>query len=469
MSVLPLMFDLKRGPVVLTGAGAPALAKLALLRSRGADILWYPLAELGGDMPGQGGTVEIRPGEPKTSELEGAIALVLASGSAHDERLSAFAQKRGIPVNVVDKPERSTFYFPAIADRGEVVVAIGTGGASPVLARRLREQIEAILPQRAGELAAFIGRWRHRLRVRFGTVGGREFWEGFVDGPLGAGVLEGRPEEAEAFLAGLDDREAIAPKAPIGRVTLVGAGPGDPDLLTLKALHALQNADAVFYDELVTPEILGRARREAVLIPSGRRKDKPGPGQDMIHRQMIEAARAGKQVVRLKGGDPFVFGRGGEEVEAMRAAGVPVSVIPGITAAMGAAAEWQIPLTYRNESDGIAFVTAHRAAGAEDEDGATDWSRFTDPQTTVAIYMGLGQADAIRDSLIAAGRNPATPVAVIDRATREGSQALCGSLAELAVLAGKAQGPALLILGEAVKRSKAWQKLRERAKELAPE
>lgn len=463
MSVLPLFLDLASGPVVLTGAGAPALAKLTLLRARGASIRWYPLAPLPDGIPGEGGTLAAGTGEPDEAELGGVIAFILASGSETDEKLARFARARGIPVNAVDRPELSTFYFPAIAERGEVVVAIGTGGASPVLARRLRERIEAILPHRIGELAAQLGRWRHRLRARFGSAGSREFWERVIDGPVGVSVLEGHAEDAESWFAALDGSE-ISAKAPQGRVTLVGAGPGDPDLLTLKALQALQNADVIFYDELVTPEVLNRARRDAAMIPVGRRKGKPGPGQEEIHRLMIEAARAGKHVVRLKGGDPFVFGRGGEEIEALREANIAVSSIPGITAAIGAAAEWQMPLTYRGNADGIAVITAQRAAG----EGPVDWARLADPKTTVAIYMGLGEAEAIRNGLIAAGRDPHTPAVVIDRATRSDSRAFAGLLAELDVLAQKAEGPALIVVGTAVERSKAWRQSCAREVALEP-
>jgi uroporphyrin-III C-methyltransferase / precorrin-2 dehydrogenase / sirohydrochlorin ferrochelatase len=454
MSYLPLFVDLAHGPVVLTGAGAPALGKLALLRARRADVRWYPLGTVPANLPDGDGMLDIRSGEPMACHLDGAIAFVLASGSEVDKRLGRYARARGIPVNAVDRPELSTCHFPAIVDRGKVLVAIGTGGASPVLARRLREIVEAMLPQRIGELAALIGRWRHRLRARFGSVGSRAVWERFIDGPVGTGVLEGRVADAEAWLASLD-AQSLA-RAPVGSVALVGAGPGDPDLLTLKALHALQNADVIFYDELVTPEILNRARRDAAKILVGRRKAKPGPGQHEIHRRMIEAARDGARVVRLKGGDPFVFGRGGEEVEALRAAGIPVTVVPGITAAMGAAAEWQIPLTYRGEAAELTLLTAQRAAGA----AAVDWARVSARSTTVAIYMGLGEAETIRDSLIEAGRDPATPAAVIARATRADSQAFAGPLAKLAALAEQAQGPALVIVGESVARSKAWRSAR---------
>jgi uroporphyrin-III C-methyltransferase / precorrin-2 dehydrogenase / sirohydrochlorin ferrochelatase len=460
MSFLPLFIDLARGPVVLTGAGAPALAKLTLLRARGAHVRWYPLEPVTAELPEGGGALDIRSGEPMACHLDGTLAFVLAAGSEVDDRLARFARARGIPVNAVDRPELSTFHVPAIVDRGELVVAIGTGGASPVLARRLRETIEAALPQRIGELAALIGRWRHRLRARFGSVGSRALWEHFIDGPVGAGVLEGRSAEAETWLASLSAQSLE--RASLGCVALVGAGPGDPDLLTLKALQALQNADVVLYDELVTPEILARARRDAAKIPVGRRKGRPGPGQDDIHRRMIEAARSGARVVRLKGGDPFVFGCGGEEVEALRAAGIPVRVVPGITAAMGAAAEWQIPLTYRGEAAELVVITAQRASG----DAAIDWARVSDRGTTVAIYMGLGEAETIRDALIAAGRDPATPTAVIDRATRRDSRAYAGALADLAALAERAEGPALVIVGEVVARSKAWGKTRARGKVL---
>jgi uroporphyrin-III C-methyltransferase / precorrin-2 dehydrogenase / sirohydrochlorin ferrochelatase len=452
MSYLPVFLDLCGGPVILTGAGAPARAKLETLRTRGATVTWFPLADV--KMPKGVERVRLVRREPMACDLVGAIAFVLASGTQVDDRLALYARERGIPVNAVDRPELSSFHFPAMVSRGEVVVAIGTGGASPVLARRLRERVEAILPEYIGELASFIGRWRTRLGARFGTVGSRALWERFIDGPMGRAVLDGRAGEAEAWLASLSTRAVM--DSPLGSVTLVGAGPGDPDLLTLKALHALQDADIVFFDDLVTPEILARARRDATKISVGRRKGKPGPHQEQIHRRMIDAARAGARVVRLKGGDPFIFGRGGEELEALTAAGIPVFAVPGITAAIGAAAEWQIPLTYRGDAAEFAIVTAQRSA----RDDAIDWARLANAGTTVAIYMGLGEAPSVRDSLIAAGRDPRTPAAVIARATRSDSQAFAGTLAELGALAQKAEGPALLLVGEVVARSRVWRTAR---------
>jgi uroporphyrin-III C-methyltransferase/precorrin-2 dehydrogenase/sirohydrochlorin ferrochelatase len=264
-------------------------------------------------------------------------------------------------------------------------------------------------------------------------------------------VYAGRTHEAEAALIETIDARQ---ESKSGTVFLVGAGPGDPDLLTLRALHALQDADVVFYDELVTPAILDRARRDAERVFVGKRRGQPGIGQDEINRRLVAAARGGKHVVRLKSGDPFVFGRGGEELEYLRDADVPAIVVPGITAALGCAAELGLPLTFRNEATRLSFVTAHRA----DEAAAIDWSGLADAQTTVVVYMGLASAAAVRDGLVAAGRDPATPAAVLARGTRPDAQAAVGRLDALSALAAAAgEGPALLVIGEVVARSTRWR------------
>jgi uroporphyrin-III C-methyltransferase/precorrin-2 dehydrogenase/sirohydrochlorin ferrochelatase len=238
-------------------------------------------------------------------------------------------------------------------------------------------------------------------------------------------------------------------------VTLVGAGPGDPDLLTIKALRALQDADIVFYDELVSPEILDRARRDASRVPVGRRVGKPGIGQEAINRLLIEAAKSGQRAVRLKGGDPFVFGRGGEEVEALREAGVAYSVAPGITAGLGAAAQFEVPLTFRHEALRITFLTAHKAKDAD----AVDWSVLTDEKMTVVVYMGMTAAQSVRAGLLAAGRSPQTPVGVFARVTRPDAQAAVGTLNELPSLVEKIDGgPAVLIIGDVVAHSAPWRR-----------
>jgi uroporphyrin-III C-methyltransferase / precorrin-2 dehydrogenase / sirohydrochlorin ferrochelatase len=270
-------------------------------------------------------------------------------------------------------------------------------------------------------------------------------------------VLAGRAGEADEALKNIADPSAFAgaPSGQVaGRVTLVGAGPGDPDLLTIKALRALQDADIIFYDELVSAEILDRARRDAARVPVGRRVGKPGIGQDAINKLLIDAARSGQRAVRLKGGDPFIFGRGGEEIEALRQAGVAYSVIPGITAGLGAAAESEVPLTFRHEALRITFLTAHKARDAE----AVDWSGMTDQKMTVVVYMGMTAAPAIRAGLLAAGRSPHTPVGVFARATRPDTKSVVGTLDRLPALVDRIDGgPAVLIIGDVVAHSAPWR------------
>src|SRR6185437_3398130 len=422
MRFLPIFLDLQEGPVLLVGGGELAQVKLRLLISAGAHIRWFATDgthDVDGLDSADAARIELATGDPLTTDLGGVIAIFCANAGDIGVAMSARAKAAGVPVNVMDDLDHSTFIFPAIVDRGDVVVAVGTGGSSPVVARRLRERIEAVLPARIGELAGFIGRWRkaiHDLIPEFALR--RRFWERVVDGPIGALVLAGRGDDAERALKGIRDASAFAGSLPSGgaegMVTLVGAGPGDPDLLTVKALRALQDADVIFYDELVNPEILDRARRDAARVPVGRRVGKPGIGQDAINRLLIDAGKSGQRAVRLKGGDPFIFGRGGEEVEALREAGVACSVIPGITAGLGAAAESEVPLNFRHEALRVTFLTAHKARDAE----TVDWSGLTDQKMTVVVYMGITAANAIRDGLLAAGRSPETPVGVFARATR---------------------------------------------------
>jgi uroporphyrin-III C-methyltransferase/precorrin-2 dehydrogenase/sirohydrochlorin ferrochelatase len=462
MRFLPVFLDLQTGPILLAGSGELARAKLRLLLAAGARIRWYAtdghhdVSEL---EAADAARIEFGEGDPLTADLRGVIAILCAGAGDIGIAMSVRAKSVGLPVNVMDDLSHSTFIFPAIVDRGDVVVAIGTGGTSPVVARRVRERIEAVLPARIGDLAGFIGRWRKSIHGRIPEFAlRRRFWERIVDGPIGALVLAGRSDEAEAALKDIADPTAFAgaqaPGLVEGRVTLVGAGPGDPDLLTIKALRALQNADVVFYDELVSPEILDRARRDASRVPVGRRVGKPGIGQDAINKLLIEAAKSGQRAVRLKGGDPLVFGRGGEEIEALREAGVAYSVVPGITAGLGAAAQFEVPLTFRHEALRITFLTAHKARDAE----TVDWSVLTDRKMTVVVYMGMTAAPSIRAGLLAAGRLPQTPVGVFARVTRPDAQAVVGTLDELPALVQRIDsGPAILIIGDVVAHSAPWR------------
>jgi uroporphyrin-III C-methyltransferase / precorrin-2 dehydrogenase / sirohydrochlorin ferrochelatase len=462
MRFLPVFLDLQAGPVLLVGAGELARAKLRLLAAAGARIRWYATDgnhDVSGLDSADAARIELAEGDPLAADLTGVIAILCAGAGDIGPLVSARAKAVGLPVNVMDDLSHSTFIFPAIVDRGDVVVAIGTGGASPVVARRLRERIEAVLPANIGDLASFIGRWRKLIHNRIPEFPlRRRFWERVVDGPIGALVLAGRKDEAEAALKEISDPTAFAGGSASGHaqgsVTLVGAGPGDPDLLTVKALRALQDADVIFYDELVSPEILDRARRDASRVPVGRRVGKPGIGQDAINRLMIEAARSGQRVVRLKGGDPFVFGRGGEEVEALREAGVAYAMVPGITAGLGAAAQFEVPLTFRHEALRITFLTAHKARDAE----TVEWSTLTDERMTVVVYMGMTAAPSVRAGLLAAGRSPQTPVGVFARVTRPDAQAAVGTLDQLPALVEQIDGgPAILIIGDVVAHSAPWR------------
>jgi uroporphyrin-III C-methyltransferase/precorrin-2 dehydrogenase/sirohydrochlorin ferrochelatase len=462
MRFLPVFLDLQTGPVLLVGAGDLARAKLRLLAAAGARIRYFATDgyhDVSGLAADDAARIELAQGDPLTIDLDGVIAILCAGAGDIGVAMSARAKSVGLPVNVMDDLAHSTFIFPAIVDRGDVVVAVGTGGTSPVVARRVRESIEAVLPSRIGDLAGFIGRWRKTIHSRIPEFAlRRRFWERVVDGPIGALVLAGRKDEAEAALNDISDASAfagaLASGKAEGRVTLVGAGPGDPDLLTIKGLRALQDADVVFYDELVSPEILDRVRRDASRVPVGRRVGKPGIGQDAINKLLVESAKSGQRAVRLKGGDGFVFGRGGEEIEALRAAGVAYSVVPGITAGLGAAAQFEVPLTFRHEALRITFLTAHKARDA----ATVDWSALTDEKMTVVVYMGMTAAPSVRSGLLAAGRSPQTPVGVFARVTRPDAQAAVGTLQELPGLIEKIDGgPAILIIGDVVAHSAPWR------------
>jgi uroporphyrin-III C-methyltransferase/precorrin-2 dehydrogenase/sirohydrochlorin ferrochelatase len=471
MRFLPVFLDLASGTVALVGSGPAALNKLRLLRAAGANVRWYPSsADVAEEVLLASpplGRLELSFADPLQADFSEFVAVVSAAGDALDQGVAERARARNIPVNVVDRPDLSSFVIPAVVDRGDVVVAIGTGGGSPVLARRVREWIEAVLPARIGELASLMRRYRERFAtVRHKSVSPRRFWERVIDGPVGQALLAGRSHAAEAALTRAINESALPQKrTDEGVVYLVGAGPGDPDLLTLRALRALQGADVMFYDDLVSEAVLDRARRDAERVFVGKRKGQPGIGQDEINRRLIEAARGGRTVVRLKGGDPFIFGRGGEELEILRQANIPTVVVPGITAALGCAAEAGLPLTYRSDATRLTFITAHRA----DDAATADWSSLADPQTTLVVYMGLASAAAVCEGLIKAGRDAKTPTGVLARGTRPDAKRVVGTLDALPALAQEAgEGPALLIIGEVVARSDAWRTLEHHlAQELA--
>jgi uroporphyrin-III C-methyltransferase/precorrin-2 dehydrogenase/sirohydrochlorin ferrochelatase len=418
---LPLFFDLAGRRVVVVGVGAMADRRAELARSAGAAVFQLEAAT--------------------AADLKGAAAVFVATGDLdRDSDARRAAKQAGVPVNVADRPALSDFILPAIIDRDEVVVAVSTGGASPSLATLLRARIEAVLPERIGALARLAKSFRAQAKALIvDPARRRDYWRRLVDGPAAQLALAG--QEADAWrvaLSELDD--ARRELKSVGSAHIVGAGPGDPDLLTLRAAQLLQEADAILHDELVPLAILNRARREAELVPVGKRKGKPSWAQADIEAEMIRRVRAGQTVVRLKGGDPFIFGRGAEEVDALRAAGLPVSVVPGITAALGAAAAAGIPLTDRRVASSVTFLSGHAAA----KSGGGH---------TYVVYMGATEAASVRDRLLAAGTAPNTPVAIVENGTRPDQRVSVGRLADLARLAlphvaQSDAGPSLIIVGE---------------------
>lgn len=448
MDNLPLFFRLRDQRVLLVGGGEAAAAKARLLLSAGArvEVVSATVSEAIA-LWAESSALTWTPRVFRSGDVRGATIVIAATGdAARDERVSIAARQAGLPVNVVDRPELSTFIVPSIVDRSPVTIGISTNGASPVLARRLREQIERLLPARLGSLARFLASFRGAVKAQVPTFDARrKLWEEVVDGPIARDVLAGRETAGREAVMNRINRQVEDP-APRGHVDIVGAGPGDPELLTLKALRALQDADVVVHDRLVGDGILELVRRDAERLYVGKARANHSVPQDQINALLVAQARAGRRVVRLKGGDPFVFGRGGEELEVLRAAGVSVSVIPGITAATGCAASAGLPLTHRDHASAVTFVTGHGVDGEPD----IDWVALAQPRHTAVVYMGLSRAGTLAARLMAHGRSPETPVAIIENGTRENERVVTGKLSNVAELVRGARvgAPALIVVGE---------------------
>jgi uroporphyrin-III C-methyltransferase/precorrin-2 dehydrogenase/sirohydrochlorin ferrochelatase len=355
-------------------------------------------------------------------------------------------------VNTVDRPELCDFTMPAIVDRGDIVVAVSTQGASPVLAQRVRAAIESVLPPGLGRLAQFAQRFRTAIQSRIADTGSRRrFWDQVLGGPIAAAVLAGDEKRATRDLIRAVNR--AEPKAETGRVSLVGAGPGDPELLTLRAARALREADVIVYDKLVDPAVLEYARRDARRIFVGKSKGDHTLPQAEINALLVAEAKAGRHVVRLKGGDPFVFGRGGEELDVLVAEGVRVEVVPGITAAIGCAAYAGFPLTHRDHASSVVFVSGHSKDGLSD----LDWRALANPRQTIVVYMGVGAAGEVAGKLIEAGLSASTPIAIVENGTRWDQRVIKGELQQAADLIRQhgVAGPALLVIGEVTRAAEA--------------
>ncbi|PAU54579.1 siroheme synthase CysG [Pseudomonas indica] len=449
MDYLPLFHNLQKRQVLVVGGGEVALRKARLLASAGAVLhVVAPLIE-----PQLVDLVERTGGQSVVrgyldSDLDGCVLAIAATDDETlNARVSQDAHAKGVPVNVVDAPALCSVIFPAIVDRSPLLVAVSSGGDAPVLARLIRARIETWIPAAYGRLAGLAKKFRSQVKKQLPDVQQRRvFWEDVFQGGIAERVFAGQESEAERLL---EEKLAGAQTQALGEVYLVGAGPGDPDLLTFRALRLMQQADVVLYDRLVAPAIIELCRRDAERIYVGKQRADHALPQEQINQQLVSLARQGKRVLRLKGGDPFIFGRGGEEIEELAANGIPFQVVPGITAASGCAAYAGIPLTHRDYAQSVRFVTGHL------KDGSCDlpWSDLTAPGQTLVFYMGLVGLPSICEQLIRHGRAADTPAALVQQGTTPGQRVFTGTLADLPrqVAEHEVHAPTLVIVGEVVR------------------
>lgn len=448
MEYLPLFHNLRGSQVLIVGGGEIALRKSRLIADAGAllrvvapaiDVQLLELVQASGGVAITRGYQE--------SDLDGCQLVIAATDEqALNATVSADARRRCVPVNVVDAPALCSVIFPAIVDRSPLVVAVSSGGDAPVLARLIRAKLETWIPSAYGELAGLAARFRQQVKNLYPDVQQRRaFWEEVFQGPIADRQLAGQGAEAQRLLQAKVD--GAPPHAP-GEVYLVGAGPGDPDLLTFKALRLMQQADVVLYDRLVAPPILELCRRDAERIYVGKRRAEHAVPQDQINQQLVVLAKQGKRVLRLKGGDPFIFGRGGEEIEELAAHGIPFQVVPGITAASGCSAYAGIPLTHRDYAQSVRFVTGHLKDGTSD----LPWHDLVSPAQTLVFYMGLIGLPIICEQLIRHGRAADTPAALVQQGTTANQRVFTGTLADLPRLVAEHEvhAPTLVIVGEVV-------------------
>ncbi len=452
MRGFPVFLDFETARPLINGGTVLAAAKARLLLSRAqmVTVTASRLDEAFAPMVAAGQIEHIA--RPATaSDLDGRILVISATGDdVDDARVSNLARARGIPTNVPDRPHLSTFALGAIVDRGTVTVAIGTDGAAPVLATRLRAKLEQELHPRVGRLADMAREYRETIAAKLPQGARRRaFWEAIFGGAPAQAILDGDEARGRALiereLDGVDDT-AGSP----GRVLLVGAGPGDPDLLTLKAVRALKSADVILHDYLASQAVLAHARREAEIVCVGKAKGRHSRSQAEINELILHYARVGKTVVRLKGGDPFMFGRGIEEIEAVRVAGIAVEVVPGITAAMAASASLQIPLTHRDLARSVTFLSGHKAGDGSAQFDQVDFRALAQSRATLAVYMAVSTSGALAQMLLAAGWSPATPVMAVEQASHTTERRVATTLDVLADAPERLElkTAAVLIVGE---------------------
>ncbi|MCO7189793.1 siroheme synthase CysG [Pseudoalteromonas sp. XMcav2-N-2] len=455
MQYLPIFTKLDNKPVLVVGGGEVALRKIrALLKARADVTVLAPefcdeLKQLAVE-----GELHLKTAYFSADAVD-SMALVIAATDNDDvnAQVRDAADARNIFVNVVDDQPKCSFIFPSIVDRNPITIAISSAGTAPVLARRLREKLETLIPQHIGPLAELVGGFRDKVKGRFKHFADRrQFWERVFDSHVVSKVQSGDTQGAQQQLHDMLNDTA----EPQGEVYVVGAGPGDPELLTLKALQLMQQADVVVYDYLVSDEIMELVRRDADLICVGKRAGHHSVKQEDTNQMLVELAQQGKKVCRIKGGDPFIYGRGGEEVQVLAAANIRYQIVPGITAAAGCSAYAGIPLTHRDHAQAIQFVTGH----CKKEGQELDWQSLAKPNQTLAIYMGVIKSPHIQAQLLAHGRSERTPVAIVENGTRKSQRVVTTELGQLAaqIEANNIQSPALLIIGEvaALHQELAW-------------
>ncbi len=449
MDYFPLFLRLKDQPCLVVGAGEIAARKIELLSKAGAKItvIAKDIKVNVADMQVQLGLTIIKKNFI-ADDLENMTLVVSATNDrTTNEAVAAAAKQRRIPVNVVDNPDLCSFIFPAIVDRSPLIAAISSGGVSPVLARLLRAKIESTIPASFGRLAQFAERFRGLVKQRIQEPSQRRiFWENILHGHVAELVFAGREREAEDALQAHLNQAMHTEKS--GEVYLIGAGPGDPDLLTFRALRLMQQADVIVYDRLVSPDILEMARRDAEKIYVGKQRNNHSLPQESINELLANLARTGKRVARLKGGDPFIFGRGGEEIETLMQQGIHFQVVPGITAAAGCASYAGIPLTHRDHAQSCTFVTGHLKDGSID----LNWPQLAAPNQTVVIYMGLVGLESICQQLISHGCSPEHPIAIVQQGTTMHQRVITGTLTDMPrkVAEAEIKPPTLIIVGSVV-------------------
>jgi uroporphyrin-III C-methyltransferase/precorrin-2 dehydrogenase/sirohydrochlorin ferrochelatase len=457
LATLPVFFMLEDRRVILDGSSAGALWKAEVLQAAGARVdLFGDFREADLAQFALGDRVRWQHRAWIDADFRGATLAVGEFGSdAAAVSFRAAAHRAGVPVNIVDRPALCDFQFGSIVNRSPLVIGISTAGAAPVFGQAVRAQIETLLPAGFADWAKAAREWRPAVQaLDLDFRGRRSFWEAFTREAFT------RPTEtpSEAIRNELLDRTGHPGTGKLGTVLLVGAGPGDPELLTLKAVRVLQSADVVLFDDLVSPAIVEMARREAARITVGKRGHKPSCGQDEISALLVTLAREGKKVVRLKGGDPTIFGRANEEIAALRAAGIPFEIVPGVTAASGAAAAAGVSLTERDLARRVQFITAHTKEGRLPDD--LDWQALADPRATTAVYMGVKTLPMLIEQLLASGIAAETPALFVESASRAGERIIAAPLSDLPakVAAANPSGPGLLLIGAALGRSIAYTK-----------